>query len=127
MDIHSGLITVIMGLSGSGKPTLIRHLNRLIEPTAGDILLDGQNILTCNQTELRALRQTKMSMVFQKFALMPHRTVVENSMLAPLTRGEKNRKPPAKMPINGWAVSGLKALRNITRTSFLAGCSNGLD
>ena len=89
VDIRSGLITVIMGLSGSGKSTLIRHLNRLIEPTAGDILLDGQNILSCNQTELRALRQTKMSMVFQKFALMPHRTVIENTMLAPLTRGEK--------------------------------------
>lgn len=88
IDIHSGLITVIMGLSGSGKSTLIRHLNRLIEPTAGQIMLDGDNIMEYDAAQLRRLRQTKMSMVFQKFALLPHRTVLDNAMLAPQVRGE---------------------------------------
>ncbi len=88
IDIADGQITVIMGLSGSGKSTLIRHLNRLIEPTAGEILLDGDNIMKYDQAALRQLRQTKMSMVFQKFALLPHRTVLENALLAPQVRGE---------------------------------------
>ena len=88
VDIKSGLITVIMGLSGSGKSTLIRHLNRLIEPTAGEIEMDGEDIMAYDSARLRALRQTKMSMVFQKFALLPHRTVLQNTMLAPEIRGE---------------------------------------
>lgn len=88
VDIKSGLITVIMGLSGSGKSTLIRHLNRLIEPTAGEIEMDGDDIMAYDTRRLRALRQTKMSMVFQKFALLPHRTVLQNTMLAPEIRGE---------------------------------------
>ena len=88
IDIQSGLITVIMGLSGSGKSTLIRHLNRLIEPTAGEIILDGDNIMTYDAAKLRELRQTKMSMVFQKFALLPHQTVIENTLLAPQVRGQ---------------------------------------
>ena len=90
IDIEAGLITVIMGLSGSGKSTLIRHLNRLIEPTAGEILLDGDNIMEYGGSRLRSLRQTKMSMVFQKFALLPHRTVLQNTMLAPQIRGQDN-------------------------------------
>lgn len=88
IDINDGLITVIMGLSGSGKSTLIRHLNRLIEPTAGEIMLDGDNIMEYDGAKLRELRQTKMSMVFQKFALLPHRTVVENALMAPQVRGD---------------------------------------
>jgi len=88
IDIRSGLITVIMGLSGSGKSTLIRHLNRLIEPTAGEIMLDGDNIMAYDAAQLRQLRQTKMSMVFQKFALLPHRTVLDNALMAPQVRGE---------------------------------------
>lgn len=88
VEILSGEITVIMGLSGSGKSTLIRHLNRLIEPTAGEILLDGTDVTTLSPAALRMLRQTRMSMVFQKFALLPHRTVLENTMMAPLVRGE---------------------------------------
>ena len=90
IDIRAGLITVIMGLSGSGKSTLIRHLNRLIEPTAGEILLDGDNIMEYGASRLRSLRQTQMSMVFQKFALLPHRTVLQNTMLAPQIRGQDN-------------------------------------
>ncbi|WP_347140557.1 betaine/proline/choline family ABC transporter ATP-binding protein [Paracoccus sp. SSK6] len=87
IDIREGEITVIMGLSGSGKSTLIRHLNRLIEPTAGEVLLDGENILTWNETRLRELRRKSMSMVFQKFALLPHRTVLENAGMAQATQG----------------------------------------
>lgn len=92
VDMLSGKITVIMGLSGSGKSTLIRHINRLIEPTAGEVLLDGNNILKLDAIGLRKLRQTRMSMVFQKFALLPHRTVLENSMLAPMVRNEDKVK-----------------------------------
>jgi glycine betaine/proline transport system ATP-binding protein len=69
---------VVMGLSGSGKSTLIRHLNRLIEPTAGRILVDGVDVLSLNEGDLRQFRRTKMAMVFQRFGLMPHRTVIHN-------------------------------------------------
>ncbi|MAH85604.1 MAG: glycine/betaine ABC transporter [Rhodospirillaceae bacterium TMED8] len=79
MEMVDGQITVIMGLSGSGKSTLIRHLNRLIEPTAGEIEVDGDDILAFDETKLRNLRRETMSMVFQKFALFPHHTVVENA------------------------------------------------
>jgi len=87
VDMLEGRITVIMGLSGSGKSTLIRHLNRLIEPTAGEILVDGDDILAWNEARLRGLRRQTMSMVFQKFALLPHRTVLENAGMALATRG----------------------------------------
>lgn len=88
IDVPTGKTTVIMGLSGSGKSTLIRHLNRLIEPTAGEVWVDGDNILEYNETQLRHLRQHKMSMVFQKFALLPHRTVLQNAGLAPWVDGQ---------------------------------------
>lgn len=82
VDIHEGEITVIMGLSGSGKSTLIRHLNRLIDPTSGEVRVDGKDILNFSEETLRKLRRTTMSMVFQKFALLPHKTVVENAGLS---------------------------------------------
>ena len=78
LDIPKGKIHVIMGLSGSGKSTLIRHLNRLIEPTFGEISIDGVNVLELNNKELLEYRQKNMSMVFQKFALFPHKTILEN-------------------------------------------------
>jgi glycine betaine/proline transport system ATP-binding protein len=78
LDIHASSIFVIMGLSGSGKSTLIRHFNRIIEPTAGRIEIDGRNILGYDDNELRELRRRKISMVFQHFALLPHRTVADN-------------------------------------------------
>ena len=78
LDIPKGKIHVIMGLSGSGKSTLIRHLNRLIEPTFGEITIDGVNVLKLNNKELLEYRQKNMSMVFQKFALFPHKTILEN-------------------------------------------------
>ena len=77
-DVRPGEIFVVMGLSGSGKSTLIRCLSRLIEPTAGEIVVDGQNIVGFDTEQLRALRRHKMSMVFQRFGLFPHRTILEN-------------------------------------------------
>ncbi|RKN85021.1 quaternary amine ABC transporter ATP-binding protein [Paenibacillus ginsengarvi] len=78
LQIGEGEIFVIMGLSGSGKSTLVRLLNRLIEPSAGDILVRGQAITQMNASELRELRRKTIGMVFQKFALLPHRTVLSN-------------------------------------------------
>lgn len=78
LDIRAGETFVIMGLSGSGKSTLIRHFNRLIDPTAGRILFDGEDILTYDSARLQAFRRRKVAMVFQRFALLPHKTVIEN-------------------------------------------------
>ena len=78
-EVRDGEIVVVMGLSGSGKSTLVRCLNRLIMPTAGKILVDGQDVMDMDDEELRHLRQRKMGMVFQNFALFPHRTVLENA------------------------------------------------
>ncbi len=78
LNIRSGETFVIMGLSGSGKSTLIRHFNRLIDPTAGRILVDGEDVLTLDAGALRTFRRKKVSMVFQRFALLPHKTVLEN-------------------------------------------------
>lgn len=87
IDMFEGEVTVIMGLSGSGKSTLVRHINRLIEPTAGEVLVEGVNILDLNESQLRELRRKSMSMVFQKFALLPHRTVLDNAGMALATQG----------------------------------------
>ncbi|MEO1649381.1 MAG: betaine/proline/choline family ABC transporter ATP-binding protein [Pseudomonadota bacterium] len=87
VDMGDGEITVIMGLSGSGKSTLIRHVNRLIDPTIGEVIVDGDDVTKYNEEQLRELRQTKMSMVFQKFALLPHKSVIENSGTALRIRG----------------------------------------
>lgn len=92
VDMRQGEVTVIMGLSGSGKSTLIRHINRLIEPTAGEIVIGGDNILDFDDDRLRNLRRTQMSMVFQHFALLPHRTVLENTGLAQAVRGVPHDK-----------------------------------
>ncbi|MDG1234785.1 MAG: betaine/proline/choline family ABC transporter ATP-binding protein [Amylibacter sp.] len=87
VDMQAGEITVVMGLSGSGKSTLIRHLNRLIEPTSGEISIDGVDVMGLSEQGLRNVRQEKMSMVFQKFALLPHRTVLQNAGMALAVRG----------------------------------------
>lgn len=79
LNIEEGSIYVIMGLSGSGKSTLIRHFNRLIEPTAGQILVDGTDVTTLGKKELEKFRQKTMSMVFQRFGLLPHKTTLENA------------------------------------------------
>lgn len=88
IDIEVGKITVIMGLSGSGKSTLIRHINRLIDPTVGAVVVDGEDIMQFNLQRLRELRLNKMSMVFQKFALLPHKIVLDNAAIGPLVRGD---------------------------------------
>ncbi|HAJ70402.1 MAG: glycine betaine/L-proline ABC transporter ATP-binding protein [Alkalibacterium sp.] len=77
--VEEGEIFVIMGLSGSGKSTLVRMLNRLIEPTEGNILIDGDNVSKMSKEELRKVRREKVSMVFQNFGLFPHRTILENT------------------------------------------------
>lgn len=91
VDMANGKITVIMGLSGSGKSTLIRHLNRLIEPTAGNISVNGENVLDYDEDNLRQLRREHMSMVFQKFGLLPHRTIAENAAMPLIVRGENKQ------------------------------------
>ncbi|WP_342515120.1 glycine betaine/L-proline ABC transporter ATP-binding protein [Sporosarcina sp. FSL K6-1522] len=78
-NVYDGEIFVIMGLSGSGKSTLVRLLNRLIDPTMGTILLDGEDIVKMNKEELREVRRKKIGMVFQNFALFPHKTILENA------------------------------------------------
>ncbi|KXF82848.1 quaternary amine ABC transporter ATP-binding protein [Enterovibrio coralii] len=78
LDIARGEIFVIMGLSGSGKSTLIRHFNRLIEPTEGQIIVEGEDVMKLDDKGLQDFRRHKMSMVFQRFGLMPHRTVLQN-------------------------------------------------
>jgi len=78
LKIEEGETFVCMGLSGSGKSTLIRHLNRLIDPTAGEILVEGTNVMTLSTEKLIDFRRHKMSMVFQRFGLFPHKTVIQN-------------------------------------------------
>lgn len=78
-EVYTGEIFVIMGLSGSGKSTLVRLINRLIEPTAGSVLIDGEDLAKMDKEKLREIRRKKLSMVFQKFGLFPHRTILENT------------------------------------------------
>ncbi len=78
ISIEEGETFVCMGLSGSGKSTLIRHINRLIDPTSGDVSVDGTNVMSLNQKDLIEFRRHKMSMVFQRFGLFPHKTVIQN-------------------------------------------------
>uniref|UniRef100_UPI0024914A49 ATP-binding cassette domain-containing protein n=1 Tax=Litoreibacter halocynthiae TaxID=1242689 RepID=UPI0024914A49 len=79
LQIRQGEIFVIMGLSGSGKSTLVRCLSRLVEPTGGEILFEGKDLLTTSDAELIEIRRKKMGMVFQQFALLPHLTVLQNT------------------------------------------------
>ena len=77
-DVYEGELFVLMGLSGCGKSTLLRCINRLIEPTTGSVEIDGVDIVGMGEDELRRLRRTKIGMIFQSFALLPHRTILEN-------------------------------------------------
>ncbi|WP_254055035.1 glycine betaine/L-proline ABC transporter ATP-binding protein [Kiloniella sp. EL199] len=98
MDIRPGEIFCIMGLSGSGKSTLVRHINRLLEPTAGSINVNGQNIMAMDSDTLRQYRNEHIAMVFQNFALMPHRSVLDNVALPLEIRGvNKNQRMETAM------------------------------
>lgn len=104
-EIQDGEIFVIMGLSGSGKSTLVRLLNRLIEPTAGSVLIDGEEITSMGKNDLRRVRRKKMGMVFQRFALFPHRTIVENTEygleIQGVTKSERRKKALESLELVG--------------------------
>ena len=91
-EVFEGEIFVVMGLSGSGKSTLVRLLNRLIEPTSGQVLVDDRDIARMSELELREFRRRSISMVFQSFALMPHLTVLENTAFGLMLAGEPEDK-----------------------------------
>ncbi|MGE7763305.1 quaternary amine ABC transporter ATP-binding protein [Peribacillus sp. NPDC097895] len=108
-EIYPGEIFVIMGLSGSGKSTLIRMFNRLIDPTLGEILIGGEDIVKMNAARLREVRQKKISMVFQNFALFPHKTILENAEFGleiqkadPTIRKEKAMKALEVVGLKGY-------------------------
>ena len=86
-EIHKGEMLVVMGLSGSGKSTLLRCISRLTDPTSGEIFIDGENLLEMNSKQLIELRRNKMGMVFQSFALLPHKTVLENIAFPLIIKG----------------------------------------
>ncbi|MDG1344708.1 MAG: betaine/proline/choline family ABC transporter ATP-binding protein [Candidatus Thioglobus sp.] len=89
LELANKNIEVIMGLSGSGKSTLIRHINRLIEPTAGSIMIGGEDVIQMPMEKLRQFRQQKTAMVFQSFALLPHKTIMDNVCLGVHLQGVK--------------------------------------
>jgi len=112
LEIYKGEIFVIMGLSGSGKSTMVRMLNRLIEPTAGHVLIDGEDIVSMNDDELVKLRRAKLSMIFQSFALMPHMTVIENAAFGlemdgvdKETRNKRALEALEQVGLEAWAES----------------------
>ena len=96
LSVGEGEMFMVMGLSGSGKSTLVRCLNRLIEPTSGTVHVDGENVFEMSARALREMRRTRMSMVFQHFALLPHKTVLQNVEYGLKVRGEPRRSREAK-------------------------------
>ncbi|MEV7423139.1 MULTISPECIES: quaternary amine ABC transporter ATP-binding protein [unclassified Streptomyces] len=110
--VEPGQIFVVMGLSGSGKSTLLRMLNGLLEPTAGQVLFDGQDLTALSPQDLRHVRSTKISMVFQHFALFPHRSVLENAgyglEVQGVPREERDRRAAEALEmtgLGGWETS----------------------
>lgn len=111
-EVFEGEMLVIMGLSGSGKSTLLRCINRLIEPTAGKVQIDGKDITALSEKELRKVRMKKFGMVFQRFALLPHRTVLHNTEFGleiqgmdSAERAEKARRALKLVGLEGWEDS----------------------
>lgn len=108
-SVNEGEIFVVMGLSGSGKSTILRCLNRLIEPSSGNVIIDGADITKLNVKDLRKFRQEKTAMVFQQFALLPHRTVLQNTVYGLEVQGvskeerEKTARENLKLVgLEGW-------------------------
>ena len=110
-EVDNGEILVIMGLSGSGKSTLLRCISRLTEPTAGQIILDGHDMLSLSPKELIEIRREKMGMVFQNFALLPHKTVLEN-IAFPLQVKGINTKDSINKALEMTELVGLKGREN---------------
>ena len=110
LKIEEGETFVCMGLSGSGKSTLIRHLNRLIDPTDGEILIEGTNVMNLNKEQLIEFRRHKMSMVFQRFGLFPHKTVIQNVGYGLEMQGkdEEERNKISMEKINAVGLSGFE-------------------
>jgi len=104
-EVTPGEVFVVMGLSGSGKSTLIRLLTRLIEPTAGQVVMNGEDITAANDNQLRELRRHHVAMVFQHFGLLPHRKVIDNVGYGLEVRGEDKatRRARAK-EISTWSA-----------------------
>ncbi|ANK72716.1 MULTISPECIES: glycine betaine/L-proline ABC transporter ATP-binding protein [Ensifer] len=111
ISMPAGSVMVVMGLSGSGKSTLIRHINRLIDPTAGEVLYDGVDVCKMNDNDLREFRRHKTAMVFQKFALLPHRTVLDNTVYGLEIQGVERKESEKRA--RGWIERvGLKGFEN---------------
>lgn len=106
-SVEEGEIFVIMGLSGSGKSTLVRLINRIIEPTEGKIIIDGQDLAKADKKTLRHIRRKKLSMVFQSFALFPHRTILENAEygleIQNVPKNERRKKAKVALEMVGLA------------------------
>jgi len=116
-EVQENEAFVVMGLSGSGKSTLVRCMNRLIEPTSGSIFIEGANIGEMHEHDLRELRRHKLSMVFQHFGLLPHRSVIDNVMFGLEVRGaskkermESGAKALELVGLNGWENSQIQEL-----------------
>lgn len=109
-EVNEGEIFVVMGLSGSGKSTMIRLLNRLIDPTSGEIYIDGQDIAKMNKEELREVRRHKINMVFQSFGLFPHRTILENTEYGLEVRGvpKEERQKKAEQALDNSGLLSFK-------------------
>ena len=120
LNIEEGETFVCMGLSGSGKSTLIRHINRLIDPTAGEILIDGENIINCNPEELLNWRRNHISMVFQRFGLFPHKTVMQNVGYGLEMQG-KSEEERDKIAMKKLEAAGLNGFENQFPTQLSAG------
>ena len=119
-EVLEGEVFVIMGLSGSGKSTLVRCINRLIEPTSGDIILDGQSVTKSDSKELLEIRRKKIGMVFQNFALLPHRTIKENVAFG-LEIQAKSIEERDKKAIDALEMVGLKGYEDMYPSQLSGG------
>ncbi len=123
-DVSPGEVFVVMGLSGSGKSTLVRCLSRLIEPTAGEVFFEGEDVLRADQKRLRELRRHRFAMVFQGFGLLPHRRVLDNVAYGLEVRGAPRAERERRAGRSS-SSSGSRATSTNSPISSPAGCSRG--